>query len=76
MEKTTLYLPVELHRALKDAARREGRPQAVLIRQAISEYLDTRSGPPRLRSLGAGEDEGLRARDAEAWLESEWSSRP
>lgn len=71
MQKTTLYLPGELQRALKEAARREGEPQAVLIRRALEEYLQKRGRPP-LHSIGMGEDKGLSARDAEDWLRAEW----
>lgn len=72
MQKTTLYLPGEMRRALREAAKREGEPQAVLIRRALAEYLGRRGRPP-LRSVGMGEDAHLAARDAEDWLRSEWS---
>ncbi len=71
MEKTTLYLPREMQRALREAARREGEPQAVLIRRALEEYLEKRGRPP-LRSVGMGEDASLAARNAEDWLDAEW----
>ncbi len=74
MEKTTVYLPEDVLRALRQAARREGQPQAALIRRALEEYLE-KVGRPRLRSVGAGEDRELAARDAESWLESEWGGR-
>jgi hypothetical protein len=74
MEKTTLYLSRDLQRALREAARREGEPQAVLIRRALTEYLQRR-GPPSLRSVGMGEDVRLAARDTEGWLEAEWRAR-
>lgn len=74
MEKTTLYLPPELHRALREAARREGKSQAELIREALAAYLAQRQRPP-FRSLGAGEDEELSGRTSEAWLERAWSER-
>lgn len=73
-EKTTIYLPRELHRALKEAAKREGKPQAALVRSALKEYLGKRSRPS-LRSLGAEEDEELSARESEAWLRAEWKRR-
>lgn len=72
MQKTTLYLSDEMRRALRETAKREGKPQAVLIRQALAEYLGRR-GRPQLRSIGMGEDAHLAARDAEDWLGSEWS---
>jgi predicted DNA-binding protein len=73
-EKTTLYLPHELHRALKEAAKREGRPQAALIRSALEEYLG-KIERPSLRSLGMGEDDRLSARNSEDWLAGEWAGR-
>lgn len=67
-EKITLYLPRELHRALKEAARQEGRPQAELVRGALEEYLGKRPRPS-IGSIGAGEDEELSASRSEDWLE-------
>ena len=71
MEKTTVYLPEMLQRALKEAARAENKPQAALVRAALEEYLERRERPP-LRSLGLGEDEGLSGADSEGWIEAEW----
>jgi plasmid stability protein len=71
MEKTTLYLPEDLQRALRTEARRTGRPQAELVRDALRTYLGSR-GKPRLRSIGAGEDAELSGRDSESWLSREW----
>jgi hypothetical protein len=49
MEKTTLYLPADLRALLKEAARRTGRPEAVIVREALRTYLQqhrpTRIGP-------------------------------
>lgn len=71
-EKTTLYLSKELHRALKEAARREGRPQSELVRGALEEYLGKK---PRsvIGSIGAGADEELSASRSEEWLKDEWA---
>ena len=43
MEKTTVYLPSELKRALERAARYEGRSEADLIREGI-EAITARHG--------------------------------
>ncbi len=40
MEKTTVYMTPETKRRLEDLARRSGRPQAALIREAMEEFLD------------------------------------
>ena len=71
MEKTTVYLPGELRRALKEAARSEKKPQAVIIRRALEEYLGRRERP-RLVSVGIGEDRELSGSESEDWLRAEW----
>ncbi|UZX14492.1 ribbon-helix-helix domain-containing protein [Thermus sp. PS18] len=67
MEKTTLYLPKSLKRLLELKARREGRSQAELVREALERYLAS----PSPKSLGIGEDTEVTSRTAEAWLEKE-----
>lgn len=74
MEKTTLYLPQDLQRALRAEARRRGRPQADLVRDALRTYLAGLSRP-QVRSIGLGEDRTLSGRDSESWLAGEWSRR-
>lgn len=71
MNKTTLYLPDETQRRLRDLAKRTGRPQADLVRQALERYLAVnRSSLPG--SIGVGADEGLSGRDSEEWLHANW----
>ncbi len=74
MTKTSLYLPAELQRRLRDEARRRRRPQAELVRDALQAYLD-RSDRPVMRSIGIGSDPELSGRDVEEWLEREWGGR-
>ncbi|MGQ0629991.1 MAG: CopG family transcriptional regulator [Sporichthyaceae bacterium] len=52
MHRTTIYLEPDLELRLKAAARREGRPVAELIREAIRERLD-RVPPSRSPHAGA-----------------------
>jgi Ribbon-helix-helix protein, copG family len=74
MTKTTLYLPVELQRELRDEAKRSGRPQADIVREALTTYLTAR--PRRLpRSIGIAENGALPARETEEWLRAQWGSR-
>lgn len=75
MEKTTIYMPSELRRALEEASRRERRPEAELIRKAVEEYL-SKGRRPSPTSIGMGEDERLSARNSEDWLFAEWEKRP
>jgi metal-responsive CopG/Arc/MetJ family transcriptional regulator len=74
MEKTTLYLPSDLERELKEAARREGRPMAELVREAIGRYLAER-GRPRPRSIGMGTDGEVGGARSEDWLRGHWEDR-
>ncbi len=39
MVKTTLYLPKELKQRIETAARREGRSEAAIIREALDHYV-------------------------------------
>jgi predicted transcriptional regulator len=71
MEKTTVYLPSHLRRALREAARAEKKAQAVVIRRALEVYLECRERP-RLRSVGIGEDKELSGAESEDWLRAEW----
>ena len=54
LSKTTLYLPQADYRTLKALARRQGRPAAELVREAVAEYTRRHGGRRRPRSLGAG----------------------
>jgi Arc/MetJ-type ribon-helix-helix transcriptional regulator len=55
MEKTTVYLPNELKRALRRAARSTGRSEAELIREGIGLVTGThRIAEPRLPLFESG----------------------
>jgi len=71
VEKTTLYLPADLQRALRDASDRTGRSQADLVRDALRSYLADQPRP-KPTSVGLGRDPSLAGRDAEAWLKERW----
>lgn len=73
VDKTTLYLPTELLRELRDAARRTGQSQADIVRAALRSYLDREGAPPMPKSFGAFEDLGVTGEESEAWIEREWS---
>lgn len=74
VEKTTLYMPAELQQGLRALARRTGRPQAELIREAIAEYVGTQERPLP-RSIGAGTGGGVSGAHSEAWLHAQWDRR-
>lgn len=56
MEKTTVYLPDDLKRALRRAARASGRSEAELIREGIGLVAGThRVAEPRLPLFESGQ---------------------
>ncbi len=74
MEKTTLYLPSDLRRMLKEVSKRTGQPQAELVREALRLFLQQHARPP-LRSLGVVRSKEITGRNAEDWLREHWHPR-
>ena len=74
MDKTTLYLPAILRRALADESRRAGRAQADLIREALNLYLAGRPRPLP-QSIGIAADGKVTGKTSQAWLRREWAHR-
>ena len=66
MEKTTVYLPVELKRSLRRLAVASGRSEADLIRQAIAAQVHTTQQPRPRGQLFASGDSSLSERTDEA----------
>ena len=71
MTKTTLYLPVDLQRALRDEAKRSGASQAELVREALALFLGARERPHPL-SIGVAASSSLGGRESEDWLRETW----
>lgn len=68
MKKTTLYLPEEMQRGLKDAAKRTGKSEALMIREALAEYL-VKQARPWPKSIGMFSGDGsFDARNTKAFL--------
>jgi hypothetical protein len=75
MEKTTLYLPSELQRSLAVTAKREGRSQAEIVRDALSNYFSGNT-PLRPHSIGVGSDNEVTGATSEEWLRKNWKQSP
>src|SRR5206468_2282103 len=74
--KTTVYLDAADYERLKAIARRERRPPAALVREAVKEYAQRRDRRPVPRSLGAGRSGGAKLSErAEELLEGMGRSR-
>ncbi|HVL64519.1 MAG TPA: CopG family transcriptional regulator [Actinomycetota bacterium] len=66
MVKTTVYLPAPLKRRLTALAKRLGRSEAELVRDAIERHLDEAPGPRPTVPLFNGTDPMLAERVDEA----------
>ena len=53
MKRTTIFIPEALERDLHLYARREGRPVASIVREAVAEYLVARPPAGRMPSFAA-----------------------
>lgn len=68
--KTTVYLDRADYLSLQRLARRQGRPAAELVREAVAEYARRHAPPAAPRSLGVGRSgEGDLSERAEELLE-------
>ena len=73
MRRTTVFLPDETAEALQEAARRLGRPQSELLREALEEYLPRHARPwPESVAAGRHHVAGVTARNAKASVRAEW----
>lgn len=71
MDKTTIYIPTTLHVELKAIARRSGRPQSEVIREALAAYVEQQERPwPK--SIGMAEEGSVSGADYEDWLAEHW----
>jgi hypothetical protein len=63
--KTTLYLPEDLKHALENVARRRGRSEADVIRDAIRHEIAESGPPPTFPVFHSGRQEPFAERDEE-----------
>jgi hypothetical protein len=70
MKKTTVYLPDELKKRLEEVARSTGKPEAVVIRDAISSATREAAGPrPRVPLMERGLGDPTIAENVDELLE-------
>lgn len=74
LEKTTVYLPADTRRQLREVARRRNTTQAEVIREALSAFLASQDRPV-LRSLGVAHSTEITGRSARSWLRENWHTR-
>ena len=77
MERTTVYLTQELKTSIRNVAKREGRSEADVIREALARYVaEPQFQRPRPKSLGIAHSGRIQSDQLEEWLdknrEREW----
>jgi metal-responsive CopG/Arc/MetJ family transcriptional regulator len=72
MEKTTLFIPVEIIAAINELAQRHGRSRGDLMREALQEYVEKHD--QKLSDwIGIIDSEGeFDSTNVKAWLRDKW----
>ncbi len=72
MEKTTVYIPINIKLSIKTSARRQGVTEAHVIREALAAYVAAEPRP--LPSLFGSEasDGTVTSENFEEWLAENW----
>lgn len=73
MVKTTLYIPQPTQALLRELSGRSGKPQSVLIREALDIYLSqaARPKPTFLGTFGKGPKDGVTSSNVKKWARKE-----
>ncbi len=73
MERTTIYLPLELKISIKAAAKRRRSSEAEVIRDALTRYLSEEElAELRPKSIGMISDGEVQAEHFDEWLAKNW----
>jgi predicted transcriptional regulator len=73
MKRTTIFLTEDLERRLQETARRTRRPQAEIVRDALSQYLHGQTRPwPRSVGVGENADRAVTSENVKGWVRERW----
>lgn len=73
MRRTTVFLTNDIERLLRETARRTQRPQAEIVREALTQYLRAQSRPwPRSIGMGNNPDPAVTSDNVSEWVRSQW----
>jgi predicted transcriptional regulator len=72
MRKTTIYVPDELKIEIEAVSKREHRPEAEIIREAVTQYLENRRSDRWPRSFGMVADGSFDPAEDERYLAEHW----
>jgi predicted transcriptional regulator len=70
--RTSFYIEADLQQGLRQAARRLGKTQTLIVSEALADYL-AKVARPELGAIGKGADSDLDARDAKRWVRRRWA---
>lgn len=74
MERTTVYLPLDLKLSIKAAAKRAGSSEAQVIREALAKYVAEPERKCRLpSSIGIANSGRIQSEELEEWLAENWA---
>jgi Ribbon-helix-helix protein, copG family len=73
MKRTTVFLTDDLEHLLQEAARRAHRPQAEIVRDALTQYLRAHPRPwPRSLPMGENSDPSVTSENVKDWVREQW----
>jgi len=73
MKRTTVFLTDDLDRLLQETARRVRRPQAEIVRTALTQYLQAQPRPwPRSIGLGVNTEPSVTSENVKDWVRDRW----
>jgi predicted transcriptional regulator len=76
MEKTTVYLTEDLQTGIKRVARRQGRSEALVIREALATYIASEQERPVSQSIGCMDEPlapGVDSSNVKSWIRDNWA---
>ncbi|GAC1638996.1 MAG: hypothetical protein NVS4B2_28340 [Chloroflexota bacterium] len=73
MKRTTIFLTDDLKQMLQETARRTHRPQAEIVRDALSQYLRAQPRPwPRSIGVGSNAEPSVTSENVKEWVRDRW----
>src|SRR5947209_5396558 len=73
MKRTTIFLPEDLEHLLQETARRSRKPQAEIVREALTQYLAKQARPwPRSVGMASDPDESVDSANVKEWIRGRW----
>ena len=76
MKRTTIFLTDDIERLLRDTAQRTQRPQAEIVRDALTQYLRAQTGPwPRSVGMGNNSDPAMTSDNVSEWIRAQWQRK-